>query len=304
MQIHPHRSPSDARHGLKQIGTDEQVHSPAKIANVVGALKDMGVPPDESLRGSKVSVNQLYSARSRVSLNQVIEVYANAVRLAPQVGFAYRTGLRFHVSSYQLYGFAILSSHDFRQTMQIAVQYHQLATPLADIFFRETDASGVWTIAPISHPIVDADLYKFIVEMQFGHTVCLHRDFMGTAFAPSELHVTFGKPRAAGAYAEALGCDVVFAQPENRLIFDVHWLDSPAVLGNPITSPAVVEMCAALLEQLELRSGMAGKVREVLLSSIGHDASLVAVSERLKIPQRTLRRRLREEGISFREICF
>jgi AraC-like DNA-binding protein len=38
------------------------------------------------------------------------------------------------------------------------------------------------------------------------------------------------------------------------------------------------------------------------LRKLGHDTSLASVSEQLKIPQRTLRRRLHEEGTSFREI--
>jgi hypothetical protein len=67
-----------------------------------------------------------------------------------------------------MYGFALPSSTNFRQTMQIAMQYHQLATPLAEIFFRETTGRGVWTIAPLAHAVVDASLYKFIVELQFG----------------------------------------------------------------------------------------------------------------------------------------
>jgi hypothetical protein len=92
-----------------------------------------------------------------------------------------------------MYGFALLSSTDFRQTMQIAMQYHQLATPLAEIFFRETTGRGVWTIAPLAHAVVDASLYKFIVELQFGHTVSLQRDFMGPTFAPLEVHGTRSK---------------------------------------------------------------------------------------------------------------
>jgi len=89
-----------------------------------------------------------------------------------------------------MYGFALLSSTDFRQTMQIAMQYHQLATPLAEIFFRETTGRGVWTIAPLAHAVVDASLCKFIVDLQFGHTVSLQRDFMGRTFAPLEVHGT------------------------------------------------------------------------------------------------------------------
>jgi AraC-like DNA-binding protein len=288
---------------MVKVGTDEKVYPVAKIALVVEALKEGGVPPDEALQGAHLSTVELSSAAARISLNQVLAVYRNAVRLAPSPHFAYLTGLRFHVSTYGMYGFAILSSTNFRQTMQIAMQYHQLATPLAEIFFRETEGRGVWTIAPLPHPAVDAGLYKFIVELQFGHIVSLQRDVMGPAFAPSELHVTFAQPRVAQAFARPFGCESLFAQPENRVIFDAAWLDAPATLGNPITYPTVVDLCDALLEELEVRSGLAGKVREVLLRKLGHDTSLASVSEQLKIPQRTLRRRLLEEGTSFRQIA-
>jgi AraC-like DNA-binding protein len=287
----------------EKVYSDEKVYPIVKIAQVVDALKETGVPPVESLRGSCISEDQLYCAASRVSLDQVVEVYRNAVRLAPDARFAYQTGLRFHISTYNMYGFALLSSTDFRRTMQLAMQYHQLATPLAEIGFKEIKGKGVWTIDPLPHPAVDSGLYRFIVEIQFGHMVSMHRDFMGAAFAPSELHVTFGKPSAVEAYVEPLSCKMFFAQAKNRLVFDACWLNTPATLGNSITNHTVIAMCDALLEELELRSGLAGRVRDVLLSSIGHDTSLASVSERLKIPQRTLRRRLREEGTSFREIA-
>jgi AraC-type transcriptional regulator len=124
---------------MAKPGTDEKIYPLVKIAIVVDALKEAGVPPAEALRGSHVAADELYCAATRVSLNQVVEVYRNAARLAPDPDFAYLTGLRFHVSTY---GFAILSSTNFRQTMRIAMQYHQLATPLAEIFFRETEGKG------------------------------------------------------------------------------------------------------------------------------------------------------------------
>ena len=225
------------------------------------------------------------------------------ISLAPHAHFAYLTGLRFHLSAYGMYGFAILSSTNFRQTMHFAVQYHQLATPLADIFFRETEGKGVWTVSPLPHLAVDDRLYRFLVELQFGQIVSLHRDVMGSAFGPSELRVTFAEPCAAATYAEPFGCKILFGQAENQLIFDACWLDVAPPLGNPITYPTVVALCDALLEELELRAGLAGEVREVLLSNLGHDTSLLSVCERLKIPPRTLRRKLQQEGTSFREIA-
>ena len=88
---------------MVKIGTGEKIYPLVKIALVVDALKEAGVRPEEALRGSHVSLSELYSVATRVSLNQVVEVYRNAVRLAPDPHFAYLTGLRFHVSTYSMY---------------------------------------------------------------------------------------------------------------------------------------------------------------------------------------------------------
>src|ERR1700678_2254331 len=104
--------------------------------------------------------------------------------------FAFHAGQRLHVSAYGMYGFAILSSMNFRQTMRFAMSYHQLAAPLVDMFFKEESGCGIWTFTPLSHPRVDARLYKFLVEFQFGVSLSLHRDVMGPAFAARACHVT------------------------------------------------------------------------------------------------------------------
>ena len=79
----------------------------------------------------------------------------------------------FHLSAYGMYGFAILSSMNYRQTMQFAEKYHQLATPLTELRFKEESGCGVWTITPMPHSRIDGPLYKFLVEMQFGICVLL-----------------------------------------------------------------------------------------------------------------------------------
>jgi len=78
-----------------------------------------------------------------VSLNQIIECYRNANKLTHDPHFAYNAGLRFHFTDYGMYGFAMLSSTNYRQTMRFAMQYHQLAAPLAEIDLKAVeDARG------------------------------------------------------------------------------------------------------------------------------------------------------------------
>src|SRR6266852_2230382 len=207
--------PSRAGALMTKLGRNEKIYPVVKIAMVVESLRDEGVSSREALAGIHISEMQLASPLVRVSANQVMECYRNAIRLSPNPHFAYHAGLRFHVSTYGMYGFAILSSTNFRQTMQFAVKYHQLATPTTEISFHADTDRGVWTLIPVPHPWVDAALYKFLVELQFGILVSLHRDVMGSAFVPQELHITHAPPVDAQLYPEIFGCRVLFSQSEN-----------------------------------------------------------------------------------------
>jgi len=102
---------------------------PAKgIAAIGAALEDEGIAASDAFAGIDLSASQLRSPETRVSLNQIIECYRNANRISLDPYFSYHAGLRFHVSTYGMYGFAILSSTDFRQTARFAEQYQNLAT--------------------------------------------------------------------------------------------------------------------------------------------------------------------------------
>ncbi len=287
---------------MTKLGPNEKLYPVVKIAMVVESLKDEGVSPKEALAGIHISEMQLASPAVRVSANQVMQSYRNAIRLSRNPHFAYRTGLRFHVSTYGMYGFAILSSTDFRRTMAFAVEYHQLAAPLVDVQILEQDKYAAWTMAPFPFPQVDAPLYKFIVELQAGVHVSLHRDIMGQLFCPSELHFTFGRPRGAKKDVEVFDCPVLYGQPENKLVFDVNWLNGTPNLGNEVTFSEVSQLCGRLLSELKLSTGLAGKVREIFLAGMGQHTSFDLVAERLRMSPRTLRRKLEQEGTSFREL--
>ncbi len=287
---------------MTKLGPNEKLYPVVKIAMVVESLKDEGVSPKEALAGIHISEMQLASPAVRVSANQVMQSYRNAIRLSRNPHFAYRTGLRFHVSTYGMYGFAILSSTDFRRTMAFAVEYHQLAAPLVDVQILEQDKYAAWTMAPFPYPQVDASLYKFIVELQAGVHVSLHRDIMGQLFRPLELQFTFGRPRGAKKDVEVFDCPVLYGQPENRLVFDVNWLNGTPNLGNEVIFSEVSQLCGRLLSELKLRTGLAGKVREIFLAGMGQPTSFDMVAARLRMSPRTLRRKLEQEGTSFREL--
>ena len=281
---------------------DDAVYPAAKVALVLDALAREGVPTEDALRRLGLSKASISSPNTRVSLEQVIDCYRYAAERSCNPHFAYHTGLRVHVSAYGMYGFAILSSVNYRETMRFAARYHQLATPMTTLEFTEEGGCGIWLLNPLSHAHIDASLYKFIVEMQFGIVLALHRDIMGSSFSAREFHVTYSPTRDAAEYTTLFGAPVLFGQSTNRLLFDSRWLDGTPSLGNEITYSTVVSLCDAQIEEFQLRRGLLGEVRRLLMKSLMRPTRFEDVAQNLNMSARTLRRKLRGENSSFRQL--
>jgi AraC-like DNA-binding protein len=275
------------------VGLNEKVHEPTKLAAVYDALVSQGFSAQEILRGIDVAPGQVHSPKTRISLKQLMAAYQNAIALSADRHLPYRIGTTIHLSTYGMYGYALLCCPDFRRAMEFAARYHALAAPLAAIEFREERDGAIWHIEPTTHAVADRRLYRFIAELQIGVHISLMRDIMGTGFTPREAD-------DFALTAELVGCEIRFAQPANQILFDAKWLDQAATLGNRTTYPTVLALCDELLDDLKLRSGTAGKIRAILLRDIANPPTFAATAKLLNASTRSLRRQLQQQGISFR----
>ena len=98
-----------------------------------------GCPAGEILRDVNLTVDQVHSPKSRISLAELMTACKNAIRLSSDPHLPYRIGTSIHISAYGMYGFAILCCPDFRKAMAFAELYHALAAPLATIEFTERE---------------------------------------------------------------------------------------------------------------------------------------------------------------------
>lgn len=284
------------------VGSDEKIHGSTKLAAVVDTLGKQDISALGVLSGVGVQPDDLHSPDTLISLRQLITACRNAIELLRDPHLPYAIGSAIHVSTYGMYGYAILCSTNFRRAMEFAAKYHPLAAPLATIAFSELEGTSAWEIEPITDRGVDPRLYRFITEMQIGIHTSLHRDIMGASFAPREITVTYGPSDDFGLTAELVGCPVRFEQPANRLVFDSRWLDDAPKFGNRTTYSAVVDLCDALLADMTRRSGTAGRVRKILLQDIANGPTLGAIAALLGTTTRTIRRQLSQQGTSFREL--
>jgi AraC-like DNA-binding protein len=282
------------------VGLSERIYESTKLAALFDVLVDQGCPAGEILGNVNLTVDEVHSPKSRISLAELMTACKNAIRLSNDPHLPYRIGTSIHISAYGMYGFAILCCPDFRKAMAFAELYHALAAPLATIEFTEEDGLASWVIEPNAHVAADPQLYRFITEMQIGIHISLMRDVMGAAFIPDRINLAYPEAHDFGLAADQIGCHLSFASRTNQIMFRSAWLDQVASLGNKTTYPAVVALCDDLLNELESRIGIAGTIRAHLLRNITNPPTLAAIAKLLEVSDRSLRRQLRERGISFR----
>jgi AraC-like DNA-binding protein len=294
------RSVSDNAKDRPIVGLSERVYESTKLAALFDVLVGQNYPAGEVLKNLKLTADEVHSPKSKISVSDLMTACNNAIRLSSEPHLPYRIGASIHVSAYGMYGFAILCCPDFRRVMAFAEQYHALAAPLATIKFAEDEGLASWTIEPNAPAATDPQLYRFITEMQIGIHISLMRDVMGPAFAPHEIRLTYPGAGHLRLPRDQIGCDVRFASPTNQIVFQSTWLDQVANLGNKTTYPTIVALCDDLLDDLKLRVGTAGKIRALLLHDIANPPTFAAVAKSLNVNERSLRRQLQQQGLSFR----
>jgi AraC-like DNA-binding protein len=93
-----------------------------------------------------------------------------------------------------------------------------------------------------------------------------------------------------------------FGAPRNVAVLEAAALDLPLPQADELTAAMTERQCRKLVKQRRSRAGVAGVVRDELVRTPGDMPALDEVAERLAVSERTLRRRLADEGTSFRAL--
>jgi AraC-like DNA-binding protein len=116
---------------------------------------------------------------------------------------------------------------------------------------------------------------------------------------PALVEYAYPAPLDTAPYARWFGCPVRFGAPANALEFANADITAPIPTANPLAAEGLFRLLDERLAQAE-RTSVAARVRELLPAMIDQGGALRdAVARRLAISERTLQRRLADEGTDF-----
>lgn len=282
------------------------VHSPSRPSTSLRLLCDEaakhGISEESCLEGTMISVADLDNAAALHSTTDEIRVIENLVRLAPEnVGLGFNPGHATHVHAFGIWGFAILTSPTLRAAIETSISYAQLSFMIAEMALIDEGETARLQIDMSSLPL---SVHRYVLErhmvisVKFIRELLQRPDFSEFEVLLTDTDLTY--PEKMAAFSKI---PISVGQSVNALSFPSEILDGHLPKSDPVSLKFCLDQCKALLaEQNGLLPEWSQKVRDMIVDNIVVEQNIEEIADKFAITARTLRRRLTDEGTSFREI--
>ncbi|MDE2401064.1 MAG: AraC family transcriptional regulator [Burkholderiales bacterium] len=261
---------------------------------------DHGLSHDRLLRHTDITPAMLDGPRGEIDAVQEIQLIRNLVadlKHIPDLGI--QAGCRYHVTTYGLWGYAVLSSPTFGSAISMGSRMLNLTFSLtSNVVERHGDL--IFSSYRTEH--LPPDLRQFIVDRDRAAVVTLQREILGHPLPYREIQMRCAEPEPAlvAAYTTLFGVRPMFDQAHDRSAFEAALMNEPLPQADPHTTELCEQMCRELMERRHVRTGVAATVRDRLLHTPGHIPDMEEVAGEMRMTSRTLRRHLTAEGATFR----
>lgn len=265
--------------------------------------RDRGMSTAALLRGTGLSNSQLSDPNVQVPASSELRVIANLLQpqaLPETLGF--QAGLRYTFSTYGLWGFGLISSATLADALTLALRFLPLTYAFTLISYHQKGELGVLSFG---EPDLKDELKRFLVARDVAAAYVLMRELAGSDLVPE--HLTF-RQALPGHAKRAInpdsfgGAHPQFGAGLNSITFKLSFLERRLPQANPVTASMCTQQCSELLEQRRVKAGTASIVRSYLGIAGSVPPDQVAMAKLLNTSERTLKRRLSEEGTSFRSL--
>lgn len=220
---------------------------------------------------------------------------------AGQTDLWFDVGQRYRSIKYGALGLAMMTARTLGEGIQIACKYQALTFSLTQYRFitRENGAAALVG----DHEGIAPELYEFTQHRDLGAVHTLIRDLMGNEPVLERVMIAAGPPRNWEELRRSFHCPVEFNADRTRWIFLPHAADKALPLSDVELQTLYLKRCDHTLGKARSDAPLSHRL-SIMLDACPDAGALQAgdAARRLALSERTLHRRLADEGTRFSAI--
>jgi AraC-like DNA-binding protein len=262
------------------------------------AIERVGLWPPAVLRQAGLPATLHLSAQGLVTTAQFFALWKAIEELAADSGTGFRLVEDTETAVHPPSSLAAFHARDYRDGLSRLARFKRLCTPEK---LHITEKGGECAIS-VEWLYATEPVPAIAVDVDFASLVELGRRGTGKRLIPLRVELARSGPKT-NAHKAFFGCPIRYNAPRNLLVLRSADLDCPFPGHNPELLDMLTPALASALGELEARSSIREQVKVVLKRSLASGRpELADVAHDLGTSERTLQRRITEEGTTFRDL--
>ena len=261
-------------------------------------LEHLGLRPATVLRQARLPATLHLNAPALVATTQLFAIWKAVAELTADPGFAFKMVEASNTAGHQPAFLAACYASDYRDAIARVARFKGLS---ASERFRFAEKDGEFSISKDWLHATEPEP-ALLIDMTFAYLLALGRKGTGQPITP--VRIDFERPDPGGEEHRAyFGCPVRFGAARNMLVLRSADLDRPFPGHNSEFLDLVTPALSAALGELQAQSTVGEQVKVVLKRALASGRPEVAnIARALGMSERTLQRRITDEGTTFRTL--
>lgn len=288
-------SSQPGRHSVESMVRDLAKRPALGLLIFAQALDELGLDSRLPLQAANLSREALETPGATIRREQEVAFIETALSHNERRDLGFRVGLRYHYGVFGVWGLALICSENLQQAMMVAQEFIELTHSFAGLSMSVT---GETAIIEVCAEYPQGPVRDFVLERDLIITLTVAAEAAGRRMPLRGLYMPIPRPEHGHELERLVDCNVYWDSDKCCAIMPLAALRQPLPQANAITWSACVRQCRDLVTQQQGGQSFEQQVKAAIADT--HFSGIQAVCERLNIAERTLRRRLQNDGQTFR----
>ena len=233
---------------------------------------------------------------SRDQSNRIIDYLVNDLGVA-DVGFVQPQNE--HLLNVGTAGLAAMTAATVGDSLDVVVRFQHLLAVPAIVRLHERGPLARLVFSKPESKEMRTWLLRWAVETSASAFAVYLNGYPGKL---STARFGYSEPENVETYRRVFDCELRFDQTVDELVFPLEVLELPQPTANPLVHEIALRQCEQTVRLARPNAALVERIQSILIANAAHPFSLDDVARRLRMSGRTLQRRLREHGTSFRQV--
>jgi AraC-like DNA-binding protein len=263
-------------------------------------LEDRGIPAEKlcSLAGLDVSI--LKKPQEKIFAPMANRLVAHIIRLTGEESIGLHIYEKIHIEMAGMTGFLMLNCLTLGDAIAQYAKYKDLVGNIVQMSVRLREGDNpkiIWTYNPD-----DVEYPRTILETVAVTAAGMIRELSEKKNLIEEIRFNYPEPEYSELYHEVFRTKIVFNAPENAVVFGKGVMYYPVRQPDPMIFSMIQSKAEEALMQLSQEQSIGFQTRMVMANDDHSIPEIKIVARKLKMNTRQLQLKLKEEGISYRQL--